>query len=439
MKSQVKIIGGGLAGSAAALELASRNIQVELYEMRPEKMTPAHQTGDLSELVCSNSMGSQRTFSANGLLMSELEILDCRLLKIAKANCVPAGQALAPDRVKFAQEVTSIIESDLNINLVREEIQKIPDDSIVILASGPLTSDALIKEIKLLIGNEGLYFFDATSPTVTLDSIDMSRAFWANRRDPEANDYLNCPFEVDEFNEFYEALKDAERVEIKDFEPDKLFESCLPIEIIASRDSEALRFGPMKPVGLVDPETQTGHYAIVQLRKEDKEGKNLNLVGFQTRLKYSEQKRVFSKIPALKNARFVRFGHMHKNFYIDAPLHLDEFLRLKSAPDLFMAGQITGAEGYLEAIAQGTVAGINVARILKNKNPVSFPSETILGAFSEVLTGFEGKNFQPMKVNFGILPPLKIRVRKRRERREKMAERSLEVLNEFILNEKMNE
>ncbi|MBU1023589.1 methylenetetrahydrofolate--tRNA-(uracil(54)-C(5))-methyltransferase (FADH(2)-oxidizing) TrmFO [bacterium] len=426
------MIGGGLAGSSAALELASRNIQVELYEMRPEKMTPAHQTGDLAELVCSNSMGSRNTFSANGLLMAELEILDCELLKIAKTNGVPAGQALAPDRIRFAGEVTSTIENHLNINLIRDEVQLITRDSIVILASGPLTSDALIEEIKLLIGNEGLYFFDATSPTVTLDSVDMSRAFWANRRDPDAHDYLNCPLDVDEFNEFFEALRDAERVEIKDFEPDKLFESCLPVEIIATRDSDALRFGPMKPVGLKDPETQKGHYAIVQLRKEDKDGKNLNMVGFQTRLTYSEQKRVFSKIPALKDARFVRLGHMHKNFYIDAPSHLDEFLRLKSAPDIFMAGQITGGEGYLEAVAQGTIAAINVSRMLNNKNPVSFPPETMLGAFPKALTGFEGKNFQPMKVNFGMLPPLKNRVRGKRPRREKMAERSMETLSEFI-------
>jgi methylenetetrahydrofolate--tRNA-(uracil-5-)-methyltransferase len=432
MKSRVTIIGGGLAGSAAALELASRDIPVILHEMRPDKMTPAHSTGELAEPVCSNSFGSMRNFSANGLLMSELELLGCKLIKIAKSNAVPAGQALAVDRLGFSSAVTMRLEQNPNIELRRGEIAKIPRDTIVILASGPLTSDALMEDIESIAGCDGLYFFDATSPTVTLESLDMSRAFWANRRDPDGDDYLNCPLEIEEFNLFHKALVDAERVEIKDFEPDKLFESCLPIEIIAMRDSEAMRFGPMKPVGLSHPETGEKYYSIVQLRREDKEGKHLNLVGFQTRLKYPEQKRVFSMIPALKNAKFVRYGHMHKNFFMDAPKLLDEYLRMKSDSKIFTAGQVTGGEGYLEAIAQGTCAGINVAQVINEKEPLLFPKETILGSFASSLINFEGKSFQPMKVNFGMVPPLEKRIRGRRERREKLAERSLVILSKFI-------
>lgn len=432
MKSKVTIIGGGLAGSAAALELAKRDIPVILHEMRPDKMTPAHSTGELAEPVCSNSFGSMRNFSANGLLMSELELLGCELVKIAKSHSVPAGQALAVERLGFSSAVTMRLEQNPNVELKRGEITKIPRDTIVILASGPLTSDALMEDIKSIIGSDGLYFFDATSPTVTFESLDMSRAFWANRRDPDGDDYLNCPLEIDEFNLFHKSLVEAERVEIKDFEPDKLFESCLPIEKIAERDSEAMRFGPMKPVGLSHPETGEEYYAIVQLRREDKEGRHLNLVGFQTRLKYQEQKRVFSLIPALKDAKFVRYGHMHKNFYMDAPNLLDEYLRFKSNPNIFAAGQITGGEGYLEAIAQGTSAGINVAQVINGKEPIIFPNETILGSFASSIINFEGKNFQPMKVNFGMVPPLEKRVRGRRERREILAERSLDILKGFL-------
>jgi methylenetetrahydrofolate--tRNA-(uracil-5-)-methyltransferase len=437
MSEKVTIIGGGLAGSAAALELASRGIPVVLYEMRPAVMTPAHASGNLAELVCSNSLGSSHTFAANGLLMAELEMLDCKLLKIAQRNNVPAGKALAVDRIKFSEDVTRVVSENRDIELRHEEIKSIPGDSICLIASGPLTSDALIHQVKSLTGEENLYFFDATSPTVTLDSIDMSKAFWGNRRDNEGADYLNCPMNPDEFDIFYRELVNAERIEIKDFEPDKLFESCLPVEIIAGRQKDALRFGPLKPVGLKHPQTQERFYSVVQLRREDTEGSRLNMVGFQTRLKYPEQKRVFRLIPALQNAEFVRFGHMHRNFFMNAPRLLDEFLRLKTAPALYFAGQITGGEGYLEAIAQGTFTGINISRVFHGQAPVSFPSDTLMGAFPLALTGSSGSTYQPMKVSFSLLPQVDKKIRGKRLRREKQSERSLEELAKFIKEHKL--
>jgi methylenetetrahydrofolate--tRNA-(uracil-5-)-methyltransferase len=436
MPEFVTVIGGGLAGCAASLHLSDLGIPVKLFEMRPSKMTPAHTGGGLAQLVCSNSLGSQSTFSANGLLLAELEKLNCRLVEITKRTSVPAGGALATDRGQFEEAVTKAIEDDKNINLVREEIQRIPPDNLTIIATGPLSSDAMISELKRMTSDDDLYFFDATSPTVTLDSIDMTRAFWGNRRDSEGTDYLNCPFSVEEFESFHKELVSAERVEIKDFEPDKLFESCLPIEIIGSRDSEALRFGPMKPIGLKNPQTGKGEYALVQLRREDKDGTRLNLVGFQTRLKYSEQKRVFSMIPALKNAEFVRLGHMHKNFYLNAPKYLDNFLRLKSTPNVFLAGQITGGEGYLEAVAQGVAVAYHVADVFNGRSPEQFPSDTMLGAFIRSLVEFPGDNYQPLKVSFGMLPELPKRIRNKRERRGKQAEIALQSMADFIFNTK---
>ena len=433
MVDKVCIIGGGLAGSSAALALADRGIESTLYEMRPSKMTPAHTSGNLSELVCSNSMGSRETFSANGLLMAELQMLSCPILKIADRNTVPAGKALAVDRVAFALDVTQAIESNPLIELAREEMKSISSDGIVIIATGPLTSESLINDLKQLTSEDDLFFFDATSPSVTLDSIDMSRSFWANRRDPSGSDYLNCPMDKDEFDIFFNALVNAERTEIRDFEPDKVFESCLPIELIASRDSEALRFGPLKPIGLKDPSTGKMPWAVVQLRREDSAGEKLNLVGFQTRLKYSEQKRVFGLIPALRETRWVRFGHMHKNFYLNAPILMDEFLRLKSDPRIYFAGQITGGEGYLEAVSQGFLTAVNIARECHDLNPILFPNETMLGAFPRTLMNSAPGKYQPMKVSFGMLPPLEKNIRGRRPRREKQTERSLETLRDFIV------
>ena len=432
MNEKVTIIGGGLAGSSAALALARRGIQSVLYEMRPRKMTPAHSGGNLAELVCSNSMGSRETFSANGLLMAELVKLSCPLLEIATKNTVPAGKALAIDRESFGREVTSAIESNPFIELIRDEISSIPSDGFVIIASGPLTSDSLIEDMKRITGGSALYFFDATSPTVTLDSIDMSKAFWGNRRDPDGADYLNCPMNEIEFKAFCDALKDAERTEIRDFEPDKLFEACLPVELLVQRDFEALRFGPLKPVGLKDPNTGKRPHAVVQLRREDSAGEYLNLVGFQTRLKYPEQKRVFSMIPALKNARWVKLGHMHKNFYFDAPRLLDEFLRLKSDNRIFLAGQITGGEGYLEAVSQGFSSACYIAMMFRDSEPMIFPEVSLLGAFPRALVNSKAECYQPQKVSFGMLPPLDENIRGRRPRREKLVARSFSALDEFI-------
>lgn len=398
--------------------------------MRPGKMTEAHVSGELSELVCSNSLGSRETFSANGLLMKELETLSCPLLKIANVNSVPAGKALAVDRERFAKDITSSVESSEFIELVRDEAITIPSEDYMILATGPLTSESLMTELKRNIGDDGLYFFDATSPSVTLETVDMSKAFWGNRRDFQGRDYLNCPMNEDEFKVFCNELVKAERTEIRDFEPDRLFEACLPIELLADRDFEAIRFGPLKPVGLIDPSTGKRPFAIVQLRREDPDGAVLNLVGFQTRLKYSEQKRVFSMIPALHNARFVRLGHMHKNFYLDAPRHLDEFLRLKSDPRIFLAGQITGGEGYLEAVSQGMLSAIYVSMILKGDEPILFPEETLLGAYPRALIKSQDGAYKPQKVGFGMLPPLDVNIRGRRPRREKLAERSLRTLEQ---------
>ena len=432
MNEKVTIIGGGLAGSSAALALGKRGIKSVLYEMRPRKMTPAHSGGNLAELVCSNSMGSRETFSANGLLMAELAKLACPLLEIATKNTVPAGKALAIDRESFGREVTSAIESNPFIELVRDEISSIPSDGFVIIASGPLTSDSLIEDIKRITGGSALYFFDATSPTVALDSIDILKAFWGNRRDPNGADYLNCPMNEVEFKAFCDALKDAERTEIRDFEPDKLFEACLPVELLVQRDYEALRFGPLKPVGLKDPNTGKRPHAIVQLRREDSAGEYLNLVGFQTRLKYAEQKRVFSMIPALKNARWVRLGHMHKNFYFDAPRLLDEFLRLKSDNRIFLAGQITGGEGYLEAVSQGFSSACHIAMMFRDSEPMIFPEVSLLGAFPRALVSSKAECYQPQKVSFGMLPPLNENIRGRRPRREKLVARSISALDEFI-------
>lgn len=434
MSDFVTVIGGGLAGSAASLHLADLGIPVKLFEMRPSRMTPAHTGAGLAQLVCSNSLGSMSTFAANGILLAELEKLNCRLVAIAKRTSVPAGGALAIDRTLFEDMVTKAVEDDKNITLVREEAQSIPTESLSIIATGPLTSDAMISELKRMTSEDDLYFFDATSPTVTLESLDMTRAFWGNRRDSEGTDYLNCPLSVEEFESFHKELVSAERVEIKDFEPDKLFESCLPIEIIASRDSEALRFGPMKPIGLKNPQTGKGEYALLQLRREDKDGTRLNLVGFQTRLKYSEQKRVFSMIPALKNAEYVRLGHMHKNLFLNAPKYLDKFLRLKSAPNVFLAGQITGGEGYLESVALGVAVAHHVADVFNGKSPEQFPSDTMLGAFIRSLIDYPGENYQPLKVSFGMLPDLPKRIRNKRERRGVQAERALKSMSDYLSN-----
>ena len=410
------VIGGGLAGSEAAHQAAQRGLKVRLYEMRPVLQTGAHQTQDLAELVCSNSLGSNLPDRASGMLKNELRMLDSMLLECAEAASLPAGGALAVDRELFARLVTDRVQNHPNIEIVREEVRKIPD-SLAIVASGPLTSPALSGDLAALSGEEHLYFFDAIAPVVHAGSIDMNTAFRASRYGTgtqEAGDYINCPFTREEYYTFVEALLTAERIELRSFEEairsgvkaGHFFEGCLPVEIIAERGVDSLAFGPMRPVGLKDPRTGRRPYAVVQLRQDNLAGSLYNLVGFQTNLKYSEQKRVFRLIPGLGQAEFMRYGQMHRNTFIASPKLLRPTLQYIDREDLFFAGQITGVEGYMGNIATGLLAGINAARLFYNQEPITLPTTTMLGALCHYVTHADLKDFQPMKANFGILPPL---------------------------------
>jgi len=442
MPADVTVIGGGLAGSEAALQAARRGLRVRLFEMRPHVRTGAHQTSDLAELVCSNSLGSQLADRASGILMAELEVMGSQLLECAKAAAVPAGGALAVDRQAFSSEVTRRVESHSQIELVREEVKSLPREGVVIVASGPLTSSDLASELVGLTGEAQLYFFDAISPIVEADSIDASIAFRASRygRGQELpGDYLNCPMDRNEYEQFVEALRTAERIELREFEdaicsgvragPDQFFEGCLPVEIIAERGREALAFGPMRPVGLRDPRTGARPHAVVQLRQDDLAGELYNLVGFQTNLAYREQARVFRTIPGLAGARFARYGQMHRNTFINAPRLLLPTLQTQRSPDVFFAGQLTGVEGYLGNIGTGLLAGTNAARHARGETPVVLPSETMLGSLCNYVTHAAPSHFQPMKANLGLLPSLEDGLRRdRRERAGAYAARSAEVI-----------
>lgn len=444
------VIGGGLAGSEAAWQAAERGLKVRLYEMRPTLQTGAHQTQDLAELVCSNSLGSNLPDRASGLLKNETRLLGSMLLECAEEAALPAGGALAVDRGLFAQLVTERIESHPNIEIVREEVQTIPD-SPAIIASGPLTSSALSNSIAKLSGEEHLFFFDAIAPVIHADSINMEIAFRASRygvqnrpssafittsvplsAQDDGGDYVNCPFTKEEYYAFVDALLHAERIELRAFEETiksgvkagHFFEGCLPVEIIAERGPDSLAFGPMRPVGLRDPRTGKRPHAVVQLRQDNLAGSLYNLVGFQTNLKFAEQKRVFRMIPGLENAEFMRYGQMHRNTFIASPKLLRPTLQFVHRDDLFFAGQITGVEGYMGNIATGLLAGINAARTLHGEEPVTLPQTTMLGALCHYVTHANLKDFQPMKANFGILPPLEEKVSKR-ERGRAYAERAL--------------
>ncbi len=424
--TDIIIIGAGLAGSEAAYQLAKRGHHVTLYEMRPTLLTPAHKTGLLAEIVCSNSLGSENKdsrVSASGILKEELSLLDSLILSCAYASRVPAGGALAVDREKFSALVTERITSNPNITIIREEYTSLPDTTAII-ASGPLTSDSLAENLKAFAG-ERIYFYDAVAPVVMRDSIDMSKVFVSGRYG-RGDDYINCPLGREEYARFYDALIHAERNLPHDFERGKYFEGCMPVEAIAERGTDTLRFGPMKPRGLVDPKTGREPYAAVQLRQDNADGTLYNLVGFQTGLKWGEQKRVFSMIPGLEHAEFARLGVMHRNTSVNAPAVLDEYLRLKERPNVFLAGQITGVEGYMESTAMGLVAGVNVACGVKH-----WPRETAIGSLIHYLMTTEPKHFQPMNINLGLFPEIQ-GIRGKKERAQFHRDRAVDAMKEFL-------
>ena len=434
----VTVIGGGLAGTEAAWQLAEQGIPVILYEMRPVKMTPAHRTGNLAELVCSNSLGSNLPDRAPGLLKNELRRLGSMVLMAADEASVPAGGALAVDRDRFAEIVTHRIDQHPYITFKREEMTTVPDGPTII-ASGPLTSDALAEQISALSGAEHLYFYDAVSPIVHAESINMEIAYRANRYDrgetPDG-DYINCPMNEDEYDRFVEALLSAEKIELKAFEEADLqqnfFEMCLPVEELARRGRQALAFGPLRPVGLRDPRTGRRPFAVVQLRQDNLAGSLYNIVGFQTNLRWGEQKRIFRLIPGLETAEFLHYGMMHRNTYVNSPALLAPTLQWRTRPDLFFAGQITGVEGYVGNIGTGLLAGLNAGRLVRGETPVVLPETTMLGGLCHYVTHAESNDFQPMKANFGIMPPLAQPIRNKRARYEAYVARALSDLETTI-------
>lgn len=443
----ISIVGGGLAGSEAAWQIAEAGYHVHLYEMRPEVSTGAHVTANLAELVCSNSFGSTQSDRASGILLNELRKFNSLLLECAELTAVPGGNALAVDRSLFSQLVTEKISSHPKINLIRQEISEIPSGPSII-STGPLTSLSLSRSLINLTGMENQFFFDAVAPIVYSESINLEIAFRASRYDyDEQNkgDYINCPFTKEEYKSFIEALIDARTINLPPFEKydnehvelsPKYFEGCLPIEVLAKRGERALAFGPMRPIGLKDPLTGKGAYAICQLRQDNIAGDLYNLVGFQTNLTFSEQKRVFRMIPGLENVEFMRYGQMHRNIYIASPKLLHPTLQYRDKPDLFFAGQITGVEGYLGNIATGLLAGKNMVRLLEGLNPISFPRETMIGSLCYYITHAELKSFQPMKVNLGILPALPDYPSERKERAKLYSLRADRVMDEFVSNNK---
>ena len=486
MKDYITIIGGGLAGCEAAYQIAKKGIKVKLYEMKPDKFSPAHSNTNLAEIVCSNSFKSNLHTNACGLLKEELRLLDSLLIKTADEVAVPAGQALAVDREEFSKRITAKLENLENVEIIREEVGKNADkcraiendsnvqkdsghylnnanteincevslkelakDGIVIIATGPLTSDNLSKEIIEITGKEGLHFYDAAAPIIEKDSINMNIAFWGDRYEQERakdeaieewkeriqnnqqNNYINLPMNKEEYERFWNELINAEVVELHNFEKREIFEGCMPIEVMAKRGIDTLRFGPLKPVGFTDPRTGYRPYAIVQLRQDNSEGNLFNMVGFQTNLKYGEQKRVFSLIPGLENTEFVKLGVMHRNTFINSPELLDETYNLKKNTNIFFAGQITGVEGYVESIASGLVSALNAIAIFKGEDKIKFSELTMIGALSKYIAT-ENKNFQPMNANFGILPELPEKVKDKKVKYGKLADRAIEKLEEML-------
>ena len=432
---EVKIIGAGLAGSEAALQLSKRGIKVKLYEMRPNKTTGAHVGADCAEFVCSNSLGSLDITNASGLLKKEMELLGGELIKVALKNSVPAGSALAIAREDFSKAITKMIELDENIELIREELIEIPEGNVIV-ASGPLTSDKLALSIKSFTNDEHLHFFDAIAPIVEVDSINFDKAFWASRYDKGEASYINCPMNKEEYERFYNILINAPRIEQHEVDKkSKFFESCLPVEVLASRGVDTLRFGPMKPVGLIDKRTGVENYAVVQLRQDNSAKTLFNLVGFQTNLKWGAQKELLQSIPGLENVNIVRYGVMHRNTFINSPQVLKPTLEAKNRECLFFAGQLTGTEGYTESIATGMYAGINMARRIMGQEPMQLPKETILGALVQYISNSEHKDFQPINSNWALVPPIELPKKERKNKKlknELLAKRSLETLEKFL-------
>lgn len=435
MNKVVNVIGGGLAGCECAYQLAKRGIKVNLYDMKP-KLTPAHKSENLGELVCSNSLKSNLISTAGGLLKEELRKLDSLLIKIADETRVPAGASLSVDRELFSKKITEAMESNENITIIREEVSSIDVSVPTIIASGPLTSDALSEEIAKLIDKGSLYFFDAIAPIVSYDSINFDIAYIKDRYDKGDGDYINCPFTKEEYLNFYNELINGEIVNLKDFEKNKVYEGCMPIEVLAKRGEDSIRFGPLKPVGLKDPKTNKTPYAVVQLRKETFGNEYYNIVGFQTNLTYPEQKRIFRLIPGLENAEFLRLGTMHKNTYISSPGILKETFQMIKYPNVFFAGQITGVEGYVESIASGLVAGLNMYAYLNGKNEIIFDKHTIIGALCKYISSKVGE-FQPMSANMGLINYEEFKIKDKKLKNEKLAEISLNKIDELIEKEKI--
>jgi len=428
-KQTIKVIGGGLAGCEASYQLAKRGYTVELYEMKPTNFSPAHNNKDLAEVVCSNSFKSMLLSTASGCLKAELELLDCLLLKVAKEFSVPAGSALAVDRELFSEAVTKELQKFKNIKIIREEVGYIDTNVPTIIATGPLTSKSLAEQISKLLDEKGLYFFDASAPIIEANSIDLSKTFATSRYQKGESDYINCPMDKETYYKFINELKSAKRVELHDFEDTSVFEGCMPIEVMAGRGEDTLRYGPLRPVGLLDNEGKRP-FAVVQLRKENSAGELYNLVGFQTNLIFSEQKRVFSMIPALNSAEFVKYGVMHRNTYINAPKHLNSDFSMKKYPNIFFAGQISGVEGYVESIMSGLIAGISMANYLEQKPKICFNNLTITGALCNYISS-ENVDFQPMNANFGILEPLDFLIKDKQKRKEEYSNRAIKEMQKL--------
>ena len=451
MNNYITVIGGGLAGAEAAYQIAKRGIKVKLYEMKPKKFSPAHTNKNLAEIVCSNSFKSNLLTNACGLLKQELRMLDSLLINIADKTKVPAGQALAVDRDQFAKQVTEQIEKDPNIQIINQEVENIEQlakDGIVIVATGPLTSESLAKNISNLTGQDKLYFYDAAAPIVTKGSIDFDIAFygdrysqekkkeetieqWQERQKNEEKSYINLPMNKEEYETFWHELVNAQVVELHQFEKKEIFEGCMPIEVMAKRGIDTLRFGPLKPVGFDDPRTGKRPYVVVQLRQDNKQASLYNLVGFQTNLKFGEQKRVFSLIPGLQEADFIKYGVMHRNTYINSTILLDATYNLKQNNNIFFAGQLTGVEGYVESISSGLVAGLNAVLKYQGKSPIVFSKYTMIGALAQYIST-ENKKFQPMNANFGILPDLEIKIKDKKLRYENLAQRALNNITDLL-------
>lgn len=431
MSEKVIVIGAGLAGSEAAWQIAKQGVEVVLYEMRPVRQTPAHHTKNFAELVCSNSLRANGLTNAVGVLKEEMRILDSIIINSADQHAVPAGGALAVDRDGFSGEVTNRLQNHPLIEVRNEEVTEIPKDGIVVVATGPLTADSLSKDIQQFLGEEYFYFYDAAAPIIEKDSIDMSKVYLASRYDKGEAAYLNCPMTEEEFNAFYDALVTAEVAQLKDFEKEIYFEGCMPIEVMATRGRQTMLFGPMKPVGLVNPHTGKLPHAVIQLRQDNAAGTLYNMVGFQTHLKWGEQKRVFSMIPGLENAEFVRYGVMHRNTFINSPKLMKSTYQTNNRENLFFAGQMTGVEGYVESAASGLIAGINAGRLAKGEKLVELPVQTALGSMAQYITTADFKHFQPMNANFGLFPPLENKIRNKKEKNEAIAERAISAIKHF--------